>query len=297
VYIAIFDSPIFFRVADEIKNYLVLAGIATIIFIVLFSAGVVSNMAALKRSLISNGYFQLAMLELFLFSAGLAYYRHYSQQPGQILLQVQPETTRDFINLAVQYQSSGSTSIDTVTAPGTLDNRPAGDYRFETLDQDIVYFHADVVLDPGEIETLIIPVALNIRTLAVQTEPTGADIWINDVQATQTPDTFKILTGDTVLLELKMQGYQGYTDTLSLHENVDLGIIPLRKLYTVWVSSRYAYTEYKIYEKDGRVIFSGTGSRKLQLAQGRYRISFEIGEGQYETKTFMLNYNSTVMIP
>ncbi len=295
--IAIFDNIIFFKAANVIKNYIWPAGIATLIFLVLLSAGVVSNLAKSKGSLISNGYFQLAILELFLLSAGLAYFRHYTQQPGQIVLQLNPETTRDFINLGVKYQSSGFTSMDTVSAPGKLANLPAGKYNFETLDQEIVYFNADVVLKPAEIKTLVIPITLNIRTLAVQTEPTGAEIWINSVQATHTPDTFKILTGDTVILELKMPGYQGYTDTLSLNENVDLGIIPLRKLYTLWVSSRYADTGYKIYDMDDRVVFSASGSRKLQLAQGKYRISFEIGEGQYETKTFLLNYNSTVMIP
>jgi len=295
--IAIFDNIIFFKAANVIKNYIWPAGIATLIFLVLLSAGVVSNLAKSKGSLISNGYFQLAILELFLLSAGLAYFRHYTQQPGQIVLQLNPEKTRDFISLGVKYQSSGFTSMDTVSAPGKLANLPAGKYRFETLDQDIVYFHADVDLEPAEIKTLVISITLNIRTLAVQTEPTGAEIWINSVQATHTPDTFKILTGDTVILELKMPGYQGYTDTLSLNENVDLGVIPLRKLYTLWVSSRYADTGYKIYDMDDRVVFSASGSRKLQLAQGRYRISFEIGEGQYETKTFLLNYNSTVMIP
>lgn len=295
--IALFDNSTLFRAADVIKNYIWPAGFAMLIFLGLLSAGVVSNHAKSKGSLISNGYFQLAILELFLLSAGLAYFRHYTQQPGQIVLQLNPEKTRDFISLGVKYQSSGITSMDTVSAPGKLANLPAGKYRFETLDQDIVYFHADVDLEPAEIKTLVIPITLNIRTLAVQTEPTGAEIWINSVQATHTPDTFKILTGDTVILELKMPGYQGYTDTLSLNENVDLGIIPLRKIYTLWVSSRYADTGYKIYDMDDRVVFSASGSRKLQLAQGRYSISFEIGEGQYETKTFLLNYNSTVMIP
>ena len=79
------------------------------------------------------------------------------------------------------------------------------------------------MLETAEIITIEIPVALNIKTLTVQTEPTGAEIWINGVQASQTPNTFNILTGDTVTLELKMPGYQVYTDTISLHENMDLG--------------------------------------------------------------------------
>jgi hypothetical protein len=202
-----------------------------------------------------------------------------------------------FINLGVKYPLTGSTALDTVQAPGILDNLRSGNYSVETIDQDIVHFYADVELDPGEIETLVIPVTLNIRTLTVQTEPTGAEIWINGLQASQTPYTFEILTGDTVILDLKMDGYQAYTDTISLIDNVDLGVIPLRKLYTVWISSQYSDTGYNIYDRDDRIVFSARGSRKLQLAQGRYRLSFEIGEGQYETKSFVLNYNSTVMIP
>ena len=294
---AIFDNTIFIRVVPLIKINILPAGIALFIFLALLTTGVVSNHARLEGSLINNGYFQLAILELFLLSAGLAWYWHYSQQPGQIVLRLDSETTRDFINLGVRYPSSGSVSMDTVNVPGELKDLPAGKYHFETLDNDIVYFTADIIINPGETKTLIIPVVLNVRTLAVETEPTGAEIWINGLQTYQAPYTFSILTGDTIILELKMKGYQGYTDTLSLEDDIDLGVIPLRKLYTVWVSSRYEDIGYRIYNMDGMVVFSSRGSRKLQMAQGRYRISFEIGEGQYETKTFLLNYNSTVVIP
>jgi hypothetical protein len=297
VLLAIIDHRIFFRVADEIKNYIIPASIATLIFLILLSAGVVSNMAKSYGSLFGNGYFLLAIMELFLFSTGLVYLRYYDQQPGQIVLRLKPDTTRDFINLGVRDYSSGSAAIDTLRAPAELANRPAGKYSFETLDKDIVYFRTDVVLEPGEIETVVIPVVLNIRTLAVQTEPAGAEIWINGVQASQTPDSFDILTGDTVVLELKMAEYQVYTDTIDLNENVDLGVISLRKLYTLWISSLYTYTSYTIYDMDDRAVFSSSGSRKLQLPQGNYRISYEIGEGQYQTKTISMNYNSSVQIP
>jgi hypothetical protein len=297
VLIAIFDNIIFFRAAEVIKNYIWQTGIALLIFVGLLSAGVASNLTKFNGSLLSNGYIQLAILELFLFSAGLAYYRHYTQQSGQIVLRIHPEETKDFVNLSLKFQSAESTALDTVRAPGVLYNRSAGNYSFETLDQDIVYFHADVILEPAEIETLIVPVALNIRTLTVRTEPPGADIWINGLQASQTPDIFELLSGDTVILELKMKGYQEHIDTISLNENMDLGVIPLVKLYTLWVSCLYQYTAYKIYDMDDRVVFAASGSRKLQLPQGRYRISFEIGEGQYETKTFLLNHNYTLSIP
>jgi len=297
LFITIFDNMIFIKAMDEIKNYLWPAGIAILFFVGLLSAGVATNLANYNGSLISNGYIQLAILELFLLSAGLAYYRHYTHQSGQIVLRLHPEKTKEFINLGLKFQSAESTAIDTVTAPGELYNRRAGNYSFEILDHDIVYFHANVVLEPAEIETLVVPVALNIKTLAVQTEPPGADIWINGLQASHTPDTFNILTGDTVILELKMQDYQEYIDTIRLNENMDLGIIPLVKIHTLQISCLYQYTEYKIYDMDDRIVFAAGGSRKLQLAQGRYRISFEIGEDQYETKTFLLNYNSTVSIP
>jgi hypothetical protein len=297
LFITLFDPVIFFRAVDVIKNYLWPAVIAMLIFVALLSAGVATNLNNYNGSWISNGYIQLAILELFLLSAGLAYYRHYTRQTGQIVLRLYPEKTKDFINLGIKYQSAESSAIDTVTAPGTLHNRPAGKYRFETLDQDIIFFHADVVLEPAEIETLRIPVALDIKTLTVQTDPPGADIWINGLQASQTPDTFKIPTGDTVILELKMQDYQDHSDTLRLNENIDLGIIPLVKFYTVRIACLYHYTGYKIYDMDDRIVFTASGSRKLQLAQGRYRISYEIGEDQYETKSFLVNDNSTVTIP
>jgi hypothetical protein len=282
---------------DLIKNYLWLVGIALVIFLVMLTTGIVSNMHRPEGSLISNGSFQLAILGLFLVTAGLGYFWYFSQQPGQIVLRLEPETTRAYIYTAIKYQSSGSESVDTVRAPGKLYKKPAGKYSIETLDQDIVYFHTDVVLEPAESETLVIPVVLNAKTLAVDSEPTGAEIWINGLQASKTPYKFEVLSGDTVNLELKMPGYQVYRDTLSLHEDVDLGTVSLQKLYTVWISSRYADVAYRIYDENDKVVFSSYGSRKLQLAQGRYRLSYEIGEGQYETKTFLLNYNSTVMIP
>jgi hypothetical protein len=297
VFIAIFDHTIFLRVVEEIKTYIWPAGIALVVFIFLLSAGVVSNLERSRESLLGNGYFQLAILELFLATAGLTYFRYYFQQPGDIILRLQPETTRAYIYLVIEHHSSGSVTRDTVRAPGKLYQRPPGRYSIDIIDQDIVNFHADVQLEPAETETLIIPVELNVKTLAVHSEPANADIWINGLQATTTPHTFEILTGDTVNLELKLSGYEAYTDTFRMEENVDLGVITLRKLYTVWVSSRYAYTEYRIYDMEGEMVFSATGSRKLQLAQGRYRIAYEIGEGQYESKTFLLNYNSTVMIP
>jgi len=297
VVIALFDYSTFLRAANEITNYMWLAGIAVIIFLVLLSAGFVSHSADYEGSLFSNGYILLATLELFVCAGGLAYYRYFSQQPGQIILRLSPETTRDFIQVGIKYQNSGSVLMDTVQAPGRLENRPPGTYSFEILDEDIVYFRKDVELEPAEKETLVIPVALNVKSLAVETDPSGADIWINGVQASQTPHTFNILTGDTVVLELKMPGYAVYTDTVSLNENVDLGIIPLQKLFTLWISSMYDYTQYHIYDAEKRLVFSASGSRKCQLPQGRYSIAYEIGEGQYQTKSISLNYNASITIP
>jgi hypothetical protein len=167
----------------------------------------------------------------------------------------------------------------------------------ETIDPDIVYFSSEVYLEPTRSETLLIPVNLNASSLTIQSEPAGADIWINGIQTTKTPYKFEVLTGDTVILDLKMTGFQTYTDTLVIMESKDLGIIPLKKMFTVWISSRYADIKYNIYDSDNLVVFSSRGSRNIKLAQGRYRIAYEIGEGQYETKTFSLNYNSTVLIP
>jgi hypothetical protein len=295
--IAVFENVLLFKAANMIKDNLWPAGIASFIFLILIFTAIVSSLSKPDGSLFNNGYFQLAIAELFLCTAGLAYYRHHIRQPGQIVLQIPPQKEKEHVNLVLQFGSGESATADTVTAPGILDNMQAGNYGIETLDPEIVYFHTDFVLEPGGQETLLIPVTLNTKSLIVQTDPAGAEIRINGVQATQTPDTFDILSGDTVVLELQMDGYQDYIDTLSLHEDLDLGTIPLQKLYSLWISSRYQDIGYMIYDMDKRVVFSGRGSRNLQLIQGTYRIAYEIGEGAYDTKTFQLKYNLTVSIP
>ena len=239
----------------------------------------------------------MAILEFFLLSAGMAYYWHYLQEPAQIVFRLQPETIRDYVNLTVSYQSSGTTSSDTVRAPGHIGELSAGNYSIETLDDDIVHFHIALDLQPGETETVIIPVTPNTRTLSIQTEPAGAQIWINGLQTSKTPYTFNILAGDTIILNLEMPGYKEFTDTLWMAENIDLGTISLQKLYNVWISPVYVDVGYRIYDAKNKVVFSSSGSRNIQLTQGRYRIAYEIGEGQYDTKWFSVNYNLTLTIP
>jgi len=293
--IAIFENTLLFRAAEVIKNHIWPAGIAAILFLVLLFSGIVSTLSESGGSLFRNGYFQLAVLELFLCSAGLVYYRYYVQQPGKIILQIQTDQGSEIINLRLKSWKSEKT--DTVQAPGQLSSIPAGNYRIETLDRHILPFRLDFTLKPAQIETLSIPLKYNTRSLFIATEPEGAGIWINGVQASYTPDTVHILSEDTVNLELRLDGYQTYLDTISLDQDMTLGTISLLKLYTVWISPRYPDIGYLIYDENNRMVFSSRGSRKLQLAEGRYRIAYEIGEGEYDSKTFQLRYNLTVSIP
>ncbi len=292
--IAIFDNAILFKAAGLVKDNIWVAGILLLLFLGLLFTGIGSNLARSEGSLFTNGYFQMAMLELFLCAAGLVYYRHHMHQLGQIVLRIAPEKKLDSVNLGFR---SPSGAVDTVTAPGVLKNLPAGKYSFEILDREIIYFRTDLILEPAESETLTIPVVLDVKTLTVQSEPAGAEIWFNGLQTSQTPDTFEILTGDTVVMELKLPGYQGYTDTIALNNDMDLGSVRLYKLYMLRISTLYDYTQYLIYDMEGQVVFTGTGLRRVELPEGRYRIAYEIGEGQYKSKTFSLNSSYTVYVP
>ena len=75
--IAIFDNAILFKAAGLVKDNIWVAGIALLLFLGLLFTGIGSNLARSEGSLFTNGYFQLAMLELFLCAAGLIYYRHH----------------------------------------------------------------------------------------------------------------------------------------------------------------------------------------------------------------------------
>ena len=292
--IAIFDITLFSKAADLIRDNIWPAVIALVIFLIFLSAGIVSNAHNIEGSLLSNGYFQVAVLELFLFAGGLLYFWYYNQQPGQIVLRLQPEDTKEYINLGISHQSD---KVDTVTAPGELLNRPAGIYRIETLDQDIVYFQTEIELDPYETETVIIPVNPSAVKLQVQTEPADAELWIDGIHAANSPHTFEIAGRDTVILEIKLAGYQTYVDTISLREPADLGIIALNKLYALRISCPYPESDYLIYDADGKMILSAMGSRTVHLPKGRYKIAYGIGEGQYETINVSLSYNQTVSLP
>ena len=293
---AIMDTNFLYTVANVITTHLVISIIVIIVFLGLLSAGIVSNSHRLEGSLISNGYFQLAILELFLIAAGLSWFRYYLQQPGQIVLRLSPGETKEYINVGLTFQSRESINTDTVSAPGHLNNRPAGKYLIETIDPDVEYYRAEFVLVPAETEILIIPVVLNAKSLAVHSEPTDAEIWLDGLHAANTPHTFEIANRDTVIMTLKKSGYQTHIDTVNLRENRELGIIALEKLFALRVSCSYQDLDYKIYDADKKIVFSGRGSRTLNLPLGNYRLAYEIGEGQYESKSFTLNRNYTVHV-
>ena len=295
--IALYDNMFLAMLLDELKNYLIPAGIAVLIFLILFSAGIATNSGRSFGSLSANGFFQLAVLELILVAAGLVFYRYHLQQPGQIIIRLEPEKTKDSIKVGMKYQSSQPSPMDTVIVPATLHHMRPGNYSFETVDRDIVYFHTVISLEPGATETLAIPVVLDFKTLTVNTEPQGADIWIDSVLTAKTPDTLNIFNKDSIILELKMEGYQTYADTLALKTNRDLGVITLNKLYTLWVRCNYTDMDYSIYNMNNEMIFTAVGTKKIRLPKGQYRIVYGIGEGQTESRSFSLNYNYSIKIP
>lgn len=295
--IALYDNVFLAMLLEESKNYLMPAGIAVLIFLILFSAGIATNSGRSFGSLSGNGFFQLAVLELFIVAAGLVYYRYYLHQPGQIVIRLEPGTTKDSIKVGMKYQSSRPSPLDTIMAPATLHHMRPGDYSFETVDRDIVYFQTAISLEPGATETLAIPVVLDSKTLTVNTEPPGAEIWIDSVLAAKTPDTLNIFNRDSIILELRMEGYQTYRDTLALKTNRDLGVIALHKLYTLWIRCNFSDMDYSIYDVNNKMIFKAVGTKKIRLPEGRYRIVYPIGEGQTESRRFSLHYNHSIHIP
>jgi hypothetical protein len=297
LFFALYEKQLLVMLVGEIQNYIIPAGIAVLVFLILLSAGIVSHSHRESGSLFGNGLFQLAILELFICSASLAYYYYYRQQPGQIIIRLEPEKVKDQINLRMKYQSPRSVVIDTIKAPAALSNQSPGNYTFEIIDQDVVYFHTGITLEPGKTNTVTIPVVLDFHTLAVQTEPEGAEIWIDGSLMSKTPGILDIFNKDSIMVELKMQGYQTYVDTVAINENIDLGIIPLYKLYTLKVYCDFSDLDYKIYDMNNNVLLDAIGTKSIQLVQGRYRIAFNGAEGLIESKTFSLNNNYTLYLP
>ena len=291
--LVIVDKAFFLKAGLMIKSYIWLAGLAVILLLGLLSAGIVSNLHNPEGTLISNGYFQSAVSVLFLLTGGLVFIWFQLQLPGTIILQLDPGSPKQQIKMGLTFETAG---FDTVTAPAEPSKQPAGNYQVEILDSEIQPFKTGFVLDPGETEKLVIQVALNFKTLRVNSDPENAEIWIDSLHAGNTPYTFEISGRDTVYLELKMAGYQTYVDTVQLTDDMDLGVIPLIKLYTLRISSAYQDFEYRIYDSEGNLVFIARESRSVQLPGGNYKVAYEIGEGQFETKSFNLLKNYTLVV-
>ena len=124
VLIAVFDNALYLRALEFVKNYLWIAGFAAVMFLILLTSGIVSNLDSIKRSLIRNGYFQLAIVMLFIFSAAFGYFWYYNQQPGQVVLRLQSDANKEYVEVAVTYKSSGTTTL--ASTPGTAGPVPPG---------------------------------------------------------------------------------------------------------------------------------------------------------------------------
>ena len=297
LFISLYDMQFFNVIIGEINRSVLAAGISILIFVILLSAGFATNSGRSFGTLFGNGFFHLAVLELFLFSAGALYYKYYMQQPGQIVIHLGDQRVKDRIKLIVNFHSGSLSTSDTVTAPVVLYSRPPGRYSFETIDKDIIPFHTDLTLRSRQIDTVMIPAVLSSRKLAIQTDPEGAEIWIDGSLESITPDTLEIFRNDSMILELKMAGFKTYSDTFLLHADTNLGIIPLLKFYTLRIYCEFSDIEYTVYDQDNNAVFAAAGTHATQVVKGTYRISYGIGEGQTESRTFRINNNATITIP
>jgi hypothetical protein len=296
-FFAIMDKSLFFLAGELVKNNVIAAAILLFVFIVLITIGIIVNVSRGRASLFRNGYFQLAILELFLLTAGLTWFRFYLQQPGTIVLKISPGDVKDYITVGLTYTSHADAQIDTISAPGELTYRAAGTYRIATLDPTIKYYEKEIMLEPGSTQTVTIPVELEAYPLIVASEPTDAEIWIDGIHAANTPHTFNIVNRDTIFMTLKKAGYQNHEDTVLLDQPVDLGIIPLARLQVLRIICAYPEYDYHILDSASTVVFSGKGSRRLELPAGRYRLAHEIGEGQFEYRSINLTTSRTLNVP
>lgn len=292
--LAIADKDFFFKAGLMIKDYIWLAGLAMILLLGLLSAGIVSNLHDPEGTLISNGYFQTAVFVLFLMAGSLVYLWYQLQQPGKIIVQLDPGSPKQQVKMRLSFDSA---KPDTITAPAELTEQPAGKYRIETVDTDIQAYQLNFDLAPGETEKITVPVTVNFKTLRVNSDPENAEIWIDSLHTANTPYTFEISDRDTVVVELKMEGYQTYTDTVLLNDNVDLGMISLVKLFMVRITCAYEDYEYRIYDSESNLVFRAKESRSVQLPGGNYKVAYEIGEGQFESKAFKISRNTSLAVP
>lgn len=271
---------------------------AILALLVLFGfvvGGVVKNPTKSFDKFLENGLLQIAVLEMFLFVMGIIIFSIYKTGTGTIEVLLESQNQGEQLYALMIYNHENSQTVDTILVPQSLPDKKPGNYTFRLIEKDYKE-EKTISLKAFKTDTVKLTAKKNTGTLIVDTEPQGAEIWIDDgwFKKLITPDTLKDLERKKINLQLKFNGYLTYEKKdIDLKSNplMNLGTIKLLKLYKIKFSCLWDDIEFTVNNK------TYIGNQKIWLPEGRYTITSRKSNQPYQRKQILVFKDDEILIP
>jgi hypothetical protein len=124
--------------------------------------------------------------------------------------------------------------------------------------------------------------------LSVSSNPSGASIYLNNSYYGQTPMTISLIEGN-YNLQLQMNGYDNYTETINLNRNIsrNITLTPIQQNYNLSISSNPSNASVYINNS-----YYGKTPMNITLMENNY--SLEIEKSGYVNYTETINLNRDI---
>jgi len=173
-----------------------------------------------------------------------------------------------------------------------------GEHRYRVVCEDYYTKEGVVVFSKREEKSINVELEPNFSYIIIKTDPSGADVYIDDVKVGTTPYQMKKITLGNHVVELKKNGYESYADMISIIRgeiNRQLENVPLtamRVAYgTIFVTSTPEGADINI---DGE--YKGRTPQTIEMLIGEHTIVV-IKEGSSPaSKTVTVNENQTTNV-
>ncbi len=292
VIFSVAKPELFDALAIRIQNYFWPTIVGLLTFFGFVVGGVVKNPPKSFSKFLENGFLQIAVVELFLFSAGISYFAYLTSRPGQV--EVKLLSGQELPKIKVLVTSSETPGrLDTLLVPDILPNQKPGVLTFRIVDSSYETDSRTIELGSGEAKVVTLTDRKISGTIIVDSDPRGAGIWIDDsFTSRKTPDTLRGLKKAEVRLKLEKEGFAPYQRTVNLASipQQNLGVVPLRKLFNV---TFLCPIEDIRWELGGRVY---VGSQEIRLPGGNHTLSVMKPDGSRTPKSFYVDRDRTVPI-
>ncbi len=290
IQLGLFQREFFTQIAEILREFIWPAIIAVSTLFGFVTGGVIKNPPKSFSKFLENGLLQIAVFEFSMFLFGLSWYT----RPGQIELKLASGGANIQIKALSVWNYYDIRSIDTIRVPSAPHEYKPGKYTFRIIEKNYYESETPIDLGPGEKKTVIVEDRKISATLIVNTNPAGAEIWIDGFLKGHTPHTLRDLERKRQKMDLKLTGFQPVTRTLDLADTpeADLGTILLLRLYKIKFLCAADDIEFTINDRT----YKGT-QKEVFVPEGTHIMTIKIPGYPPQPKNVDIKGNQTIYIP